>query len=366
MSTLDTLIEGRVKDLSNHAIHTSGSIYTTNVVQVATSLDGVSVPDVQHAFYSIVDDVTAKMGSISFSGGEIAFDILNETSGLNETIFRVGTDGIFIDAGVASFGSTSLNVEDIDIILGSDKTTVSDLNAGGIQLGLDSVLLDGDSISILYDQPNNVWTSSVGFNLDTGNAFTVGLDDVSLSETGLTVGTVDPIVLDNTGLLVGADLSLTKTSGLAITDTVGSNDISLTTAGLTIGTEVAVTPTSVTLGSVDPIVLNSNGLTVGTDLSMTITGGLSIGTGIVLDVDGLFLGTAPEQTIVDDTSLQLGTDLLLNHDGLYITNNDGAIYMGDQNQWKISFDSSTSSLKFQYDDSGTGSNYVTKTEMKST
>jgi len=35
-------------------------------------------------------------------------------------------------------------------------------------------------------------------------------------------------------------------------------------------------------------------------------------------------------------------------------------------QWKIVFDSSTDSLKFQYDNSGTGTNYVTKTEMKST
>jgi len=372
-TTIDTIIEGRVKDLSTHATHSCGALYSSQMVQVFKKKVNTDEPELQHAFYQIDEaDVISKLGAISFTGDSFSFDVVNN-AGDTVPIFTVGEGGIEILEGIASFGSTSLNVEDIDIILGSNKTSVADLNGGGIYLGLlndedtgDPILLDGNPISILYDQPNNFWTSSVGINLDTGNAFTVGVDAVSLSETGLTVGTVDPIVLDNTGLSVGSDLSITKSAGLSITDTVGTNDISLTTAGLTIGTEVAVTPSAVTLGSVDPIILNADGLTVGPDLSLTLTNGLQIGDDFSLDSSGLFIGTAPDQTIVDDTSVQLGTDLLMNHDGLYIKNNDGAIFMGDLNQWKIIFDSSTNNLKFQYDDSGTGANYVTKTEIKST
>lgn len=356
-TVFDTIIEGRVKDLTNRAIHSCGTVYTNHVVQVQHT---DAVQELQHAFYSIDSlGVTEKLGAIAFANGSFSFEVVN-TAGDTVPIFTVGEGGIDILEGIASFGSTSLNVEDIDIILGSDKTTVVDLNGGGIKLGLlldedtgDPVLLDGNPISILYDQPNNFWTSSVGINLDVGSAFTIDTNAVSLDETGLTVGTVDPIVLDNTGLSVGSDLSLTKTSGLSITDTIGTDDISLTTAGLTIGTEVSVTPTAISLGSVNPIVLDATGLSVGTDLSLTVA-------------NGLVLGIAPDQTIIDDTSVQLGTDVLMNHDGLYITNTDGAIFMGDLKQWKIVFDSATDSLKFQYDNSGTGTNYITKTEMKST
>lgn len=444
-------IEGYIRDLSAAAIHSCGSVYCNNLVQVIAEEEGADFT-LEHSFYAINSEgVYRKLGGLSFTeeGGEIgmSFDLTN-SEGVTEPILGLSSSGLEITGGSASFETTSIEVSDIDITLGSGALLPTDIDQGGINLGT----IDSGIISILYSTADGFWTTNTGFNVQTGHAFTVNtdtvvldesglkIDDIVLSQTGLQIGIVDPVILDSSGLSVGSDLSLNTSTGLTAGDiTLNSTD------GLLIGSEVSVTSSAITLGTVDPVILDSSGLSVGSNLSLNTSSGLTagditlnsadgllIGSDLTLDSTGLFIGDAqfsvangivfddvtltntaltytgttggdvilneegiyigtdisltktgglemvggvvtesvtigvsPDETVLDDTSLQLGTDLLVNHDGLYLNNTDAAIYLGDTQQWKIVFDPATENLKFQYYDTTTSA-YVTKTEMKST
>jgi len=232
--------------------------------------------------------------------------------------------------------------------------------------------LDSGEISLLYSFTNDFWSANTGFNVETGHGFTVNTDSVVLNETGLTI---DDIVLSQTGLAIGTDVSISSTA-----ITLGTtNPVILDASGLTVGSDLSLDTTNglqagdITLNStvglnigtgLTALVLDNTGLFVGSDIELSVASGLTLGD-TNLSTSSLSLGIAPDQTIVDDTSVQLGTDVLLNHDGMYFSNEDAAIYMGGSNEWKVSVDSATNNMTFQFYDTLTSA-YVTKMEIKST
>jgi len=282
MTTPTLILEGYIKDLSTHAIQQCGSIYTNNVVQVIAE-DGVDDFTLEHSFYAInTEGVYRKLGGISFNqdGGELgmSFDLTN-SEGVTEPILGLSSAGLEITGGSASFETTSIEVSDIDITLASGAMIPSDIDTGGINLGT----VDSGIISILYSTANDHWRTNTGFNVESGKAFTVDTDKVVLDETGLTI---DDIVLSQTGLQIGSDVSIT------------SSDI--------------------TLGTVDPVILNSSGLSVGSDLSLNTSTGLLAGDVSLNSTDGLTIGSGPTALVLDSTGLAVGADLTLDSTGLVV------------------------------------------------
>ena len=201
--------------------------------------------------------------------------------------------------------------------------------------------------------------------------------------------------MSSSGLSVGEDLSLTTANGLTIAGTTSVDDITLSTSGLVVGSALSLTPSSglvagdIILNSTDgleigdelslsstngllfeapagdltgDVRLDLEGIFIGNDISITKTGGLNVGS---ISGDSISFGISPDETTLDDTSLQLGQDILLNHDGLSLENEDAALFLGGK-KWRIVFDSTTDNLKFQYDSTGGSGTYITKAEMKST
>ena len=412
MSTLDTLIEGRIRDVPNLASQVTGTLYTKQIVQVQEAEEPI---ELQHSFYTrSVDGVNTKIGAIKWTESGISFDVLDTNTGTIDSIFEVTSSGISVNNGTASFGTSEVNVEDKDLVLGSSETSLASLNGGGILLGrlLDDdsnpLLVGEDPISFIYNNVSEFWSTNIGLNVEPGHAFTIGVSDllsaspsvplVSLDETGLTIAgatTPEDIVLSSSGLSVGEDLSLTTANGLTIAGTTSVDDITLSTSGLVVGSALSLTPSSglvagdIILNSTDgleigdelslsstngllfeapagdltgDVRLDLEGIFIGNDISITKTGGLNVGS---ISGDSITFGISPDETTLDDTSLQLGQDILLNHDGLSLENEDAALFLGGK-KWRIIFDSTTDNLKFQYDSTGGSGTYVTKAEMKST
>ena len=412
MSTLDTLIEGRIRDVPNLASQVTGTLYTKQIVQVQEAEEPI---ELQHSFYTrSVDGVNTKIGAIKWTESGISFDVLDTNTGTIDSVFEVTSNGISVNNGTASFGTAEVNVEDKDLVLGSSKTSLASLNGGGILLGrlLDDdsnpLLVGEDPISFIYNNVSEFWSTNIGLNVEPGHAFTIGVSDllsaspsvplVSLDETGLTIAgatTPEDIVLSSSGLSVGEDLSLTTANGLTIAGTTSVDDITLSTSGLVVGSALSLTPSSglvagdIILNSTDgleigdelslsstngllfeapagdltgDVRLDLEGIFIGNDISITKTGGLNVGS---ISGDSITFGISPDETTLDDTSLQLGQDILLNHDGLSLENEDAALFLGGK-KWRIVFDSTTDNLKFQYDSTGGSGTYVTKAEMKST
>lgn len=331
--------------------------------------------------------------------------------------------GFDVQGESTHFETISISVADSDINLGSGAEVLSDLEGGGIVLGNPEV---GEK-TLRFSELMNSWTSNAGFNVETGLSFTVNTDSVVLDEAGLTIsdivlsqsglnignevelnsesltiGETNPVVLNASGLTVGDSLSLSTAAGLQAGDIsldsenglvigTGLTALILDASGLFVGDSIELSVnTGLTLGTIN---LSTNGLTIGTDLEISQTNGLvfesvtlknsgltfdSTTGDVVLSDTGLYLGdsisiskdeglvfgTSPDETVLDDQSLKLGEDILLNHDGLYLANADSAVYMGPTNQWKISFDSATQNIKFEFFDTSTNG-YVVKMELKS-
>ena len=403
-----SVIEDYISDLSNRAISVSGDIYGKNLTQVIHDPEDGSEIELGHTFYSITDVGTIKkLGGISFTQTEgtvgMSFDVI-DSSGVSTSILGIGEDGLTVSGGLdvsggsTNFETSTISVADFDIVLGSGAVTLDQLDGGGVIVGTDT----SGTISLLYSFENDFWTANTGMNVETGHGFTVNTDsvvlnesglkiddillsqtgleigtDVSISSTAITLGTTNPVVLNANGLAVGSDLSLDTTNGLqagdiTLNNTVGlligtgSSALTLDSTGLFVGSDIELSvATGLTLGDTNladaltftnattgDVILNDNGIEIGPDISITKSGGIA-------------LGMSPDETIIDDTSIQLGTDALLNHDGLYFGNEDAAIYMGGSNEWKVSVDPVTKNMTFQFYDT-VSSTYITKTEIKST
>lgn len=345
-------IEAYIKDVSHHSYQICGKLFSGDFTQIVKqNYDGTDL-SLQHGFYSIDDEGLVKqLGGLSFSenaGGSVSLNlnVTDPSTGEMTPVLALSPDGVSVTGGIdvmggsTNFESSSISVADYDLTLGSGATTISDLVGGGIVLGTP----ESGTKTIRYSELMDSWTSNVGFNVETGHRFTVNTDSVVLDEAGLTI-----------------------------------SDIILSQNGLKIGNDVELNSESLTIGETNPVVLNASGLTVGDSLSLSTSAGLQagdisldsdnglvIGTGqnaLVLDSSGLFVGESIELSV--NTGLTLGTDVQLSNEGLRFSNADAAIYMGPTNQWKISFDSVTQNIKFEFFNDSTNA-YVSKMELKST
>jgi len=371
-------IEDYISDFTNRAISINGDVYGKNFTQVVLDPSDGTDYSLGHNFYSITPEgVVKKLGAINFteSGGEVglSFDV-TDSSGDSASVLEIGATGLTVSGGIdvsggsTNFETSSINVADYDIVLGSGATLASELDGGGVILGTS----ESGTIDLLYSFANDFWSVNTGMNVESGYGFTVNTDSVILNESGLII---DDIVLSQTGLAIGTDVSITSTA-----ITLGTtNPVILDASGLTVGSDLSLDTTNglqagdITLNSTvglnigtgtSALVLDSTGLFVGTDIELSVASGLTLGD-TNLSTSALSFGISPEQTIIDDTSVQLGTDVLLNHDGMYFSNEDAAIYMGGSNEWKVSVDSATNNMTFQFYDTLTSA-YVTKMEIKST
>lgn len=306
-------IEAYIKDVSHHSYQICGKLFSGDFTQIVKqNYDGTDL-SLQHGFYSIDDDGLVKqLGGLSFSenaGGSVSLNlnVTDPSTGEMTPVLALSPDGVSVTGGIdvtggsTNFESSSISVADYDLTLGSGATSISDLVGGGIVLGTP----ESGTKTIRYSELMDSWTSNVGFNVETGHRFTVNTDSVVLDEAGLTI-----------------------------------SDIILSQNGLNIGNEVELNSESLTIGEINPVVLNASGLTVGESLSLSTSASL-----------GLTLGTGAD-------TVQLSSE------GLRFSNSNAAIYMGPTNQWKISFDSVTQNIRFEFYDPVTDA-YVAKMELKS-
>lgn len=441
-------VEAYIKDISDHSYQICGKLFSGDFTQIVKQNHDGSDLSLQHSFYSVDDDgVVKQLGGLSFSedtGGSVSLNlnVTDSASGESKSVLALSPEGVSVAGGIevlgasTNFETTSISVADYDITLGSGATTLSDLDGGGLVLGTD----ESGTKTIRFSETMDSWSSNVGFNVETGQSFTVNTDSVVLDEAGLTIsdiilsqsglnignevelnsvsltiGETNPVVLNASGLTVGSSLSLSTVDGLQAGEisldsdnglVIGTGNtalildgsglfvgesielsvdtgltlgtINLSTTGLTVGTDLELSQVNgLVLSDVvlknegltfesttGDVVVNEEGLYVGDMFSITKTGGLGLGPGLEISETSINFGVAPDETVLDDTSLKLGEDVLLNHDGMYFSNADAAIYMGPSNQWKISFDSASENLKFEFFDASSSS-YVVKMELKS-
>ena len=323
-------MESYVKDLSSHAVSISGNTYAQNFIQVVKLNPGEEAV-ASHLFYGVDDDGIVKpLANMSVkddgSGSPASIDFGVYQDGSSVPVLQVSPDGmtisgdIDVSGGSTVFATSVIEVADIDIVLGSDATELSQLDGGGMIIGNDN----SGTFEFKINLDSLRWDTNAGVNLDGSHAFTVG-DDMSLDSSGLNFD----------------QLRLTSTEGLVFDDT-----------GL-----------SLTIGSTDSTVLSHDGLVIGSDISISRTTGFSVGSSS-FSGDSLSFGSTPgEETTIDDTSISLGSDLILNHDGIYLQNTGSSLYFGPSQEWKITYNNTTQNILFQfYETSG----YVTKFEIKST
>lgn len=285
-------------------------------------------------------------------------DFFNANTGLNVEsgyAFTVNTDSVILNesgltiddivlsqAGlqIGSVDPVSITSSGIEIGTEISLNTLNGLNIAGV------VSLSSESLTIGVTDPvilnENGLTVGSSLSLSTTGGLLAG--DVALDSTnGLVIGT--ELTLNSSGLFVGTGIELSSASGLLFTNS------SFTDSALTFGS-----------GS-DNVIVDDDGIHIGSDVSITKSGGINLGSTASLSASSISFGESPDETKIDDMSVKLGEDILLNHDGLYLTNTGSAIYMGGT-KWKISFENSTENLKFEYFDS-VSSTYVTKMELKS-
>ena len=313
-------------DLSRYPTSISGDQIVQNLIQVGQS-DGIDPVSLDHDFYGISDQGRVfSMGSLravetgpSTNTGTLELHVYN-SSGVSVPILTIGEDGATVSGSLnvkgehTSLETTSVVVEDKDIVLASGATSLAHLDKGGITLGT----AESGTKSILYDSVSDNWTSNIGINIDNTAAFTVGDTQTILNGTGLTVGEVSltagslrlasDVSLETGGLQIG-DISVTPIGGLVIGDPDGSD-------------------------AINSVVVNKSGIKIGEDTSLGV-----------------------------ETGLSLGSDVLLDQQGLHLKNTEAAVYLGETG-WKIAYDSSSQHLLFEFYDSISNS-YVTKAEIKS-
>jgi len=320
MSTL------HVKDLSRYPTSISGDQIVQNLIQVGQS-DGIDPVSLDHDFYGVsqygqvfsLASIRAVETGPNTNTGYLEWHVYNSL-GVSVPVLSIGEDGVTVTGSFNVKGehtaleTTSVVVEDKDMVLASGATSVTHLDQGGIILGTD----ESGTKSILYNSVSNNWASNIGINIDAAAAFTVGDTQTILDGTGLTMGEVS---LSAGSLKLATDVSL-ETDGLEI------GDVSLTpVGGLVIGDPNGP-------DAINSITVDKSGLTIGEDISLGV-----------------------------ETGLSLGSDVLLDHQGLHLKDADAAVYLGETG-WKIAYDSSSQHLVFEFYDSNSNS-YVTKAEIKS-
>ena len=420
------------QDVSGYPLSVSGDQIVQNIIQVAQS-DGVNPVSLDHDFYGIsTEGRVFSMASFrvvengpNSSTGSLELHVLN-SEGVSVPVLTIGEDGATVTGSFnvqgesTSFETTSVVVEDKDMVLASGATSRDHLDGGGIILGTP----ESGTSTLLYDLDSNRWKSNIGIDVDTAASFSVGNNSSVLNAAGLTIGDVsltagslqlsEDVVLANEGLQIG-DVSVTPAGGFVMTGGSGEGnsvvidgsgvkigeDISLgVETGLSIGSDVLLDQKGLRLDDTEAAlhlgetVLDAAGLTMG-DVSLT-AGSLQLSEDVVLANEGLQIGDVSitpaggfvmaaasgesaggNPVVIDrsgvkigediglgvETGLSIGSDVLLDQTGLRLKDTEAALYLGETG-WKIAYDSSSNHLAFEYYDEDSGS-YVTKAEIMS-
>ena len=514
------------QDLSRYPTSVSGDQIVQNIIQVGQS-DGIDPVSLDHDFYGISEEGRVfSMASFravetgpNTSTGTLELHIYN-SAGVSVPILTIGEDGTTVNGslnvkgGHTALETTSVVVEDKDIVLASGAKKPGHLDKGGIILGTP----ESGTKTFLYDYFGDKWDVNTSINIDSAASFTVGDDQTILNETGLSIGEVsltsgslslseaisldlsglkignisitpiggfvigstdgsgvDAVVVDKSGMKIGEDISLAVESGLSLGSDVLLNkegltlkdadadlylngtglsfgDVSLTSGNLTLSEDISLDLTGLEIGDisitplggfviggndesdVDAVVVDKSGVKISDDISLAVESGLSLGSNVLLNQEGLTLKdgdsdlylngmglsfgdvslTSGNLTLSEDISLDLtglkmgdisitpldgvviggtdasdvdavvvdklgvkigddislavesglslGSDVLLNQEGLSLKHDDAALYLGETG-WKIGYDSTSHHLVFEYYDPNSNS-YVTKAEMK--
>ncbi|CAM9935864.1 unnamed protein product, partial [Phaeothamnion confervicola] len=272
-------------DLSTYADSYARDSYAREFSQVSQST-GIDPLEISHSFYGISLDgerfelarITATETAVDSRIGKLNFQII-DSSGNATTVLNLSDGGVHIGGdinvlgGSTTFSTSTIEVEDINVVLANTATALSHLDGGGIILGTTA----SGTKNILYDTSDDRWNINGSLNLDAGESFSIGGDDVILDSTGLYFGgvaisagslTLSPdVVLDSEGLTIGS-IRLYPATGLTIGDSISVN-----TDGLSLGT----------------VTIDDTGLTVGTSLSLTVADGLVVGDDVVINSSGLQL-----------------------------------------------------------------------------
>jgi len=374
MNTLAEL-QVKVKDLTSHSWASFGNIYTQNVVHAVQKVDGGDTI-FNNLYYTVDGDgVATRVGGFEM--------LLDDVGGASMSFMVMNNEGDqvpVLDMSPLGINSPSLGVSDGSINLGSVAVELGDIDQGGLILGTET----SGTKTFLYQSAVDAWSTNAGVNVEAGYGITVANDevvlneaglkigaDVSVSSTGMTLGTTSPVSITASGIELGDDISLTVAAGLNIADSVLLTSESLTigdispvvldNTGLVVGSAISLNGSGLVAGDVS---LDSEGLVIGTDIALSLSSGLTIGDSMSLTTESLVLGSV-NPTILDDTSLQLGASVLLNQDGAFFSSSNASVFFGDSNQWKIWFDATNDTLKFDYYDTGSAS-YITKMKLKPT
>ena len=179
--------------------------------------------------------------------------VINDNLSVGEisTLKDINTSGnVIITNNISIGGTTNINnlqVQSLDVVedfitIGLNNTNNSDANGGGIKLKAGS----GADKTFLYSNTNDIWESSLGFSIDTGNSYKINNVDI-LNATTLGSSVVS--------------------SSLTSVDVLDSGSISSNFGDINIGSNQFTTTGTASFGTmyVDQINLNNS--------TISLTGG---------------------------------------------------------------------------------------------
>ena len=174
-------------------------------------------------------DLTVTGNDIKSSGGTTALSL----SGADVTI----AGNLTVRGTTTSVDSTTVNIGDKNINLGTGSSDLAVLSGGGIDLGTNA------EVQLRYDNSNTAWTSNKDVNVTTGNSFKINGTSV-LSNNTLGSG-VTGSSLTSLGTITSLTASALNVTGLAKLDgnvNLGnqSSDIITATGQLTASEGIAI------------------------------------------------------------------------------------------------------------------------------
>lgn len=237
----------------------TGFAGTVAIANASTSAHGINISN-----GAGITNKTINIGTGSTAGTTAI--TLGSSSGATSTITlngAVSTSGnltvggnLTINGTVTTINSTTLTVDDINIVLG-DVTTPTDTtaNGGGI------TLLGATNKTITWDSTNGNWTSNQPWNITTGNTFKINNVSVlsstavlgitpTINATGFTLsGGTTAVAVTFAG---GAAYTLSGTNAQTYTLPTAGGTLLSTTTGVTTfsGGTTGLTPNTATSGAI--------------------------------------------------------------------------------------------------------------------
>ena len=170
-----TTVVGNVDLSGNDLVNVSDIAGPTGLAEAATI---TLTSDAAEAQIDFIVGTTVPVTSLTLTDDAAT---VNVPTTINDSLIVTGD--FTVSGTTTTINTSEVVVEDIAIDLGSNATTSLEIDGGGFILGKDVTGIT--TPSILYDQTNVRWNSSVDVNVPTTNKITVGDTDAALSAAGL-------------------------------------------------------------------------------------------------------------------------------------------------------------------------------------